>query len=156
MAAMQPFRDEGLTLAKTATRPAAIARHYLHLGERQRRTYFADHRAVELKKLFYALRPAVALRWLRLHPGAAIAPMHFPTLAAESDLPAEVAAIVQDLLARKAVTRGLGTGTLPQPIAAVIDAEFETARERWLNEPARPGPDTIAAADELLRRWVLR
>src|SRR5215470_15217825 len=110
------FRDEALALAREVVRPGPIARHYRHLGERQRRTYFSDTRAVEIKKLFYALRPAVALRWLRLHPGAAIAPMHFPTLAAESDLPAEVAAIVQDLLARKAVTRELGTGTLPQPI----------------------------------------
>jgi len=43
------FRDEALMLAKEAARPAAIARHYLHLGERQRRTYFADDRAVEIK-----------------------------------------------------------------------------------------------------------
>jgi uncharacterized protein len=63
------FRQEALALAQRAARPAAIARHYLHLGERQRRTYFADTRAVELKRLFYALRPALALRWLRLHPG---------------------------------------------------------------------------------------
>jgi predicted nucleotidyltransferase len=73
----EEFRRQGLALARQAAHPAAIARHYLHLGERQRRTYFADTRAVETKKLFYALRPALALRWLRLHPGAAVAPMHF-------------------------------------------------------------------------------
>ena len=71
------FRAEATELARQAAVPAAIARHYLHLGERQRRTYFADARAVPLKKMFYALRPAVALRWLRLHPGEAVAPMHF-------------------------------------------------------------------------------
>src|SRR5262245_5799767 len=69
------FRDQALALARQVARPAAIAWHYLHLGERQRRTYFADARAVPIKKLFYALRPAVALRWLRLNPGAAVAPM---------------------------------------------------------------------------------
>ena len=150
------FRDEALALARTVAHPAAIARHYLHLGERQRRTHFSDARAVELKRLFYALRPAVALRWMRLHPGAAVAPMHFPTLVTESDLPGEVTAIVGDLLARKAVTRELGSGPLPAPVASLIDAEFADARERWLDEPWRPEPATIAAADALFRRWVLR
>ena len=150
------FRDEALALARDVARPAAIARHYLHLGERQRRTYFADDRAVELKKMFYALRPAVALRWLRLHPGEAVAPMHFPTLLAGSDLPAEVVAIIDDLLARKAVTRELGSGPLPAPIGALIDAEFALARDLWLGEAWRPEPEMIAAADALFRRWIAR
>jgi hypothetical protein len=42
------FREEALALARQAAVPAAIARHYLHLGERQRRTYFADAQAIPL------------------------------------------------------------------------------------------------------------
>lgn len=79
------FRTDMLALATDHADAHRIARHYLHLGERQRRTYFADGKAVKLKKIFYALRPAAALRWLRLHPEQAIAPMHFPTLMAECD-----------------------------------------------------------------------
>jgi predicted nucleotidyltransferase len=150
----ETFRREALALARQAARPAAIARHYLHLGERQRRTYFADTRAVEIKKLFYALRPALALRWLRLHPGEAVAPMHFPTLADESELPAELAAVIEDLLARKAVTRELGSGPLPAPIGALIDAEFTLAREIWPAEPGRPATEVVAAANVFLRRWI--
>ena len=150
------FRAEALALARQAALPAAVARHYLHLGERQRRTYFADAHAIPLKKIFYALRPAVALRWLRLHRGQAVPPMHFPTLVAESDLPAEVVAIIETLLARKAVTRELGSGALPQPIGALIDAEFAIAREHWVREPARPDPATVAAANALLLRWIVR
>src|SRR5712671_4376385 len=148
------FREEAMTLARQAAHPAAIARHYLHLGERQRRTYFADARAIPLKKMVYALRPAVALRWLRLHPGEAVAPMHFPTLVASSDLPADVIAVIDELLARKAVTRELGSGALPQPIGTLIDAEFAIARDRWAGEPWRPSPSTIAAADALFRHWA--
>jgi predicted nucleotidyltransferase len=148
------FRDEALALAHQVAQPAAVARHYLHLGERQRRTHFADDRVVPLKKIFYALRPAVALRWLRLHPGAAVAPMHFPTLVASSDLPRDVAAIVGDLIARKAMTHELGSGPLPDPIRLLIDAEFETARDRWLKDEWRPAPAMIEAADTLFRRWV--
>ena len=150
------FRAELLALARAAARPAAIARHYLHLGERQRRTYFADANAIPLKKIFYALRPAIALRWLRLHPGAAIAPMHFPSLIAASDLPADVRAIVDDLLARKAVTSELGTGPLPGPIGRLVDEEFTRAREVWLDEAWRPEKEMITAADGFFRRWVAR
>ena len=148
------FRDEMLAFAQQAVRPAAIARHYLHLGEGQRRTYFADANAIPLKKIFYALRPAVALRWLRLHRDEAIAPMHFPTLIATSDLPPDVIAIVDDLLARKAVTSELGSGPLPAPIGRLVDEEFALARETWLDEEWRPDAATHAAADALFRRWV--
>jgi predicted nucleotidyltransferase len=129
-------------------------RHYLHLGERQRRTYFSDDRAIPFKKLFYALRPAVALRWLRLHPGQAVAPMHFPTLVAGAELPGQVAAIVDDLLARKAITRELGTGPLPAPVGALIDAEFAQARAQCQREAWRPEPESVTAANGFFRRWV--
>jgi predicted nucleotidyltransferase len=148
------FRADALALARLAAHPAAVARHYLHLGERQRRTYFADTRAIPLKKMVYALRPAVALRWLRLHPGEAVAPMHLPTLVAESDLPVDVRALIAELLARKAVTRELGSGPLPPPIGGLIDAEFALTRDRLPDERWRAEPEVIAAADDLFRRWV--
>jgi predicted nucleotidyltransferase len=132
-----------------------VARHYLHLGERQRRTHFADTRTIALKKLFYALRPAIALRWLRLHAGEAVAPMHFPTLVAETGLPAEVVAIVDDLLVRKAVTRELGRGPLPPQIGELIDAEFARAHELWQDDDAVGDADR-AAVDAFFQRWVMR
>lgn len=150
------FRDEALALAQEAARPGAIARHYLHLGERQRRTHFPDVSIVETKRLFYALRPAVALRWMRLHSGEAVAPMHFPTLVAQSDLPAEVLAIIDELLKRKAVTRELGSEMLPVPIATLIDTEFAAARDHWPDQPWQVDDADLAAADALFRRWVLR
>ena len=82
--------------------------------------------------------------------------MHFPTLVAQSNLPADVTAIVEDLLARKAVTRELGEGPLPTPIGALIDDEFTRAREQRLDEPWRPAEDAVEAANRLFRHWVLR
>lgn len=122
------FRADMLALAGTVANRQLVARHYLHLGERQRRAYFADGRDVPGKKIFYALRPAAALRWLRLHPGEAVAPMHFPALMEACEPPPEVAAITAEMIVRKAVTRELGSEPLPAPIAAFIDSEFETAR----------------------------
>jgi uncharacterized protein len=150
----ETFRAECLDFARQVLRPAAVARHYLHLGERQRRTYFADLRAIPLKKIFYALRPAVALRWMRLHAGEPVAPMHFPTLVRESDLPPDVRAIIDDLLVRKATTRELGTGPLPAPVGELIDQEFELARTQGPRVAPRPDPDAMNAANALFRRWI--
>jgi predicted nucleotidyltransferase len=132
-----------------------VARHYLHLGEKQRNSYFADGKPIRLKKIFYALRPAAALRWLARHE-AVVAPMHFPTLLDQCDPPTDVRAIVADLIARKAVTRELGEATLPPAIRDFVDREFAEARRRL---PARAAPPAKAAKEEaeaLFRAWVRR
>lgn len=148
------FRDALLGFAtRHADRPA-VARHYLHLGARQLRTYFADGKEVALKKVFYALRPAVSLRWLRLHGSEALAPMHFPALVAQSGVPDEIGAIVQDLLIRKAQTNELGKAPLPAPIRKFIEAEFLMAADAF---PARSEPRSqsdVEAAESLFRRFL--
>jgi predicted nucleotidyltransferase len=147
------FRADMLALAKDHADAQRIALHYLHLGERQRRTYFADGKAVKLKKIFYALRPAAALRWLRLHPDQVIAPMHFPTLMAECDPSKELSALVDELMARKAITRELGETRLPKAVESFIDNEFAIAEA---GAPPRTSlsPDAKAAAETLFRKWV--
>lgn len=148
------FRGAMLDLARGIVDRRLVARHYLHLGERQRRAYFADERRVPQKKIFYALRPAAALRWLRLHTDQAVAPMHFPTLLAECDPPAEVAAIAAELIARKAVTRELGAEPLPAEIGAFIDGEFAAAKDAF---PEGDIPDHAAsrdACDAFFREWL--
>lgn len=125
------FRAGFLELARKTIDRRLVGRHYLHLGERQRRTYFRDDKLVPLKKIFYALRPAAALRWLRYHPHDAVAPMHFPTLLSECYAPVDVSGIVTELIVRKARTREMGEAPLPEPICAFIDQEFELARESF-------------------------
>jgi hypothetical protein len=148
------FRDAFLALARECADWRLIGRHYLHLGERQRRTYFGDGKDIALKKLFYALRPAAALRWLRLHPEEAVPPMLFPTLLAECDPPAQTAALAGELMARKAETRELGTGPLPDAIAAFVAEEFETARDLFETGPVRPSAQARAKAEAFFREVV--
>ncbi|WP_119390101.1 nucleotidyltransferase domain-containing protein [Taklimakanibacter lacteus] len=123
------FCAEFLDLARGVADRHMIARHYLHMGEDQRRRHVGDGRIVAQKKIFYALRPAAALRWLRHNPEEAVAPMHFPTLLHGCDAPPSVIEIVDDLMARKAVTRELGEGPLPEPVLAFIDNEFIEAQK---------------------------
>jgi predicted nucleotidyltransferase len=140
------FRSDFHALATRLADRDLVARHYLHLGERQRRAYFADGTTIALKKVFYALRPAAALRWLRCHPSEAVAPMNFPTLITDCDAPADVRDLVDDLIARKAMTRELGEGELPAPIGAFIDGEFAAARETFEGGPRPAAPEKKAEA----------
>jgi predicted nucleotidyltransferase len=150
------FRDALLDFARKSADRDAIGRHYLHLGERQRRVYFGDGVAVPQKKIFYALRPAATLRWLRLHPGQAIAPMHFPTLMAECDPPQELAVEVSDLMAAKARTRELGAAPLSSTIAVFIDDEFTLAREAFESGRARASEAAAERAVAFYREVVER
>lgn len=150
------FRRGLLDLATRYTDRSAIARHYLHLGIRQRNTYFADGKSVALKKIFYVLRPAAALRWLRLHPEATIAPMHFPTLLAECDPPQNARDIAFNLIARKALTRELGSSALPEPIRDFIDSEFELASETFEQRPHRLSSEAKQTAERFFRETIAR
>lgn len=148
------FRDDMLALAEECADRQLVGRHYLHLGERQRRTYFGDGKSVALKKLFYALRPAAALRWLRVHPHAVVPPMHFPTLIAECDPPRDVEGLAEVLTARKSETRELGTGPLPQPVARFVEQEFAAARELFETGTVRPTAEKIYKADQFFRNVI--
>lgn len=119
------FRDTLDVFAETIAPRGLIARHYLHLGQRQWARH-ADGGEMPGKKLFYALRPAAALRWMRLHTGR-LPPMNFVQLLAESQPPGELADVVADLIERKARTRELGTAPIPPAIASFIAGEYDLA-----------------------------
>ncbi|WP_197417440.1 nucleotidyltransferase domain-containing protein [Sinorhizobium sp. GL28] len=150
------FRTHFLDLAHRYASRDLIGLHYLHLGERQRKTYFGDTQNVAQKKVFYALRPAAALRWLRGRPDLAVPPMHFPTLIAEIDPPSGVREIVDDLLLRKASSRELGFAAVPRPILDFIDNEFLLAQSAFgggrIHAPAKAHAD----AETFFRETVLR
>ena len=150
------FRDALAAFACRWSSRTGVMRHYLHLGERQRRTYFADGRDIQIKKLFYALRPAAALRWLRLHPDRAVAPMQFMTLMEQSDPPADVLATARELIRLKSRTRELGSGPLPPEIEAFVDGEFEAARAILPERTPRLSAESKAAAEALFREMVAR
>jgi uncharacterized protein len=150
------FRDSFFEFARHAASREAICRHYLHLGERQRRVYFGDGRDIPQKKIFYALRPAAALRWLRMHPAEAVAPMHFPTLMEECDAPRELREEVLGLIKRKAVTRELGASSLSRAVAGFIDAEFDLARDRFEGNRAAPSEELIRRAEQFYQGVVER
>ena len=149
------FRDGMLDFAEQWADRGRIASHYLHLARRQRAVHLDGQAEVPLKKVFYAVRPAAALRWLRLHPDKMLAPMDFSTLMAESDVPAAVTEEVEDLLAQKATSREMGTGQMPGMLTAFMDAELAIASENDAQNRAMPEA-AVAAADELFKSVTQR
>lgn len=139
------FRADLLALADQVADRDRIARHYLHLGRKQWQNRGENG---ALKKIFYALRPALTLRWLHEHPRAAVAPMDVRTLLAESDLPGDLVAAVLELVELKSRTREMGAGAAPALVAAFVEAEFDRAATRLPTAPTRYPPHAreLAAA----------
>ncbi|WP_251151159.1 nucleotidyltransferase domain-containing protein [Cellulosimicrobium sp. Marseille-Q4280] len=132
------FRAEMLRLAEQVVNRDDMRRHYLHVALAQGRRHGAgDDGALvagagaagpRLKTFFYVLRPAAALRWLRVHDGAVAPPIDLLRLLEESAAPGVVVRAAADLVARKAVTREAGTGTVPGVLARFVEDELDRAR----------------------------
>lgn len=142
------FRDGLLELAAEVIDPARVGRHYLHVGQNQ---WDLASETIPLKRVFYALRPAAALRWLRTHPGSAVAPMDLQTLLLESEAPEGVVHETGELLAVKAVTRELGEGRFPRALAEFVRSEFEAAQVAYDNADQTIEAWKTARVDEFFR-----
>ena len=105
-----PACDALNALAAKTTFRTACRYHYLSLGRGQWAKHVGDADDVNFKKYFYILRPALALRWLRLNPQIQ-PPMNLHQLIAGLDLNTETIGKIADLLAQKG--EGQGNGAWP-------------------------------------------
>ncbi|MBE7619235.1 nucleotidyltransferase domain-containing protein [Gluconacetobacter entanii] len=146
------FRARFLALAHRVCNRTLVARHYLHLGEKQydRHCGMQVH-DLRIKKLFYALRPAIALRWLRLHPACNVVPMHFPSLLGECELEPATVGIIDDLIRAKAQTRETRLIAMPEPLEWLMAHEFALAHETFDHLSPEVPADAMAEADEFFR-----
>ena len=104
-------------------RPARF--HYLHLGRSSYEKTIAFRETASLKKYFYALRPALALRWLRMRPDPP--PMDLPGLRAGLRLDPGLDAAIDRLIAAKAEMAELGKGPRVGTLDRFIEEEFAFA-----------------------------
>ena len=156
-AVVAALRD--LALRAGSRRPAR--HHYLRLGQSQYEKEIAGRDTVRLKRYFYSLRPALALRWLRTRPDAP--PMDLPSLRAGLELERELDRGIEDLTALKARQSEMGTGPRIVMLDRFMEAEFAAAADLAAG-PAResPAPAPLDAANELFRtivadeRWTRR
>ncbi|EKE43803.1 hypothetical protein OCGS_2137 [Oceaniovalibus guishaninsula JLT2003] len=149
---------EGLPLlrdfAARAMRRRPVTWHYLSIAFRHLERLDPD-KPVPLKRFFYTVRPALALRWMRLN-GGAVPPMDMAALREGCDLPPRTAALLDDLTERKrAVREKASAGPVDRALLDLVGTEMGAARA-WLAAagPDRPDPALWAEADTLYRRLV--
>ena len=124
--------------------------HYLSLGEGQWNRHVGNNDEVNIKKYFYILRPALALRWLRMHPET-IPPMNLQAMIAGLDLDEATTAKIAEMLEQKSRSRELGMGPRIAEVDALIETEFSLAQAE---RPDKDRSDHREAADQLFRDIV--
>jgi len=123
--------------------------HYLGLVRRGLETDLTTE-PVRLKRLFYALRPALAARWIRVRQS--VPPMQFAELA--ELLPSELHADVTQLLHLKAEADEKTTVVLSAAVRAFLQQEYAAGNASRDALPVRPGPDPTAELNQLFRHWL--
>lgn len=112
------FRDRLKLLLDEIMVPRKVALHYVGLLHRHVPSDgFAQSK---LKKLLYSVRPAIALHWMRQRDFDLLPPMNMMECLDGCTVPDEQRQAVLDLVALKKVTREMGEGPVPAPIAALL------------------------------------
>lgn len=125
----------------------ALAHHYASLGRNAAERWLSSDGPVPVKKYFYALRPALAIRCLRLAPEQR-PPMNLQTLMEHADLSESLKNDINGLVAAKARTHELGNTTRLPALENLIRDELSRAGEL----PARPGASAahhMAQSDQI-------
>lgn len=137
-------------LADAAFDPRAMAHHYASVGRNAAERWLGGDGAVAVKKYFYALRPALAIRALRRNPSRR-PPMNLQALLGISDLSAALRHDIAALVEAKRRTNERGNvARLP-----ALDALIRDELGRAADVPARAFPgDVMARADDLFLELV--
>ena len=104
---------------------------------------------IRLKRLFYALRSALAARWIR--DKHALPPMQLAPL--RELLPAELQAVVDELLAQKTVSNEKTAVACPAALAGFLANEYAAGQAAREELPVGSGK-VGEALDAVLRAWV--
>lgn len=146
------FRDELLALVEAVADPVRVRRHYLHVGRAQWARANDGAGAVRLKRVFYAIRPAVTWHWLDTHDG--VPPMSLDELLAATPVPDDVREEVDTLRQFKARTRELGTAAAPPAIARWAEATFAAVDDEYREPDPEQRERATAGFLEMLDRWA--
>ncbi len=115
-------------LADQVLRPHALAHHYASLGRHAAERWLDGDGPVPVKKYFYALRPALAIRSLRRDPGRR-PPMDLPALIAAADVPRDLIEPIGTLVAAKRRTNERGNAARVPALDRLIRDELNGAAQ---------------------------
>lgn len=145
-----PVVEELAWLADAVLDPAALARHYVGVGQHAAGRWLKGDGVVPVKKYFYALRPALAVRHLRIHPHQR-PPMDLQTLVDTVDLKLPIRETIAELVRLKARTNERGNAKRLPDLDALILTELGRAKEVL---PAKVSGHAAEEANALFQRLV--
>jgi hypothetical protein len=139
-----PATSRLVDLVRRTFNPRGVALHYANLGRNAAERWLRRDEDVPVKRYFYALRPALAIRTLRLDP-TKLPPMNLQDLVAASDLATPIVDTISELVEAKSRTRELGNARRAPELDDLIRDELSRADEL----PERlPSVEDRAAADQ--------
>tara|TARA_R110000824_G_scaffold84305_3_gene210345 strand:- start:1846 stop:2646 length:801 start_codon:yes stop_codon:yes gene_type:complete len=106
----------------------ALAHHYANLGRNNAERWIEVEGDVPVKKYFYSLRPALAIRFLRNHPDKR-PPMNLQALINASELTDRLVADIDELVEAKKTTNEKSNGARKPEVDALINNELGRASE---------------------------
>lgn len=128
-----PAMTQMSDLVRRMFNPRGVALHYANLGGNAAERWLDGTDDVPVKRYFYALRPALAIRTLRLDP-TRLPPMNLQELITTSGLSAGVADTIHELVEEKRKTRDLGNARRSPELDSLIRDELSHASDL----PERP------------------
>ncbi len=147
------FTDQLLSFCGRSFQTKALMYHYINLGSRQIDQAWRTSDTTEIKKYFYMIRPAMALRWMANNRGVKQVPMNIDALMDGGNVPKGVCAIMHDLIAQK---HECEEKAVTKRIHELDDFLLDTyeAAERKVAELPSPEKQMEASANDILRQWV--
>lgn len=127
--------------------PQDCLNHYFHLARNGWQRNISNKAEIKLKKYFYVLRPALAIRWIRSNPDM-LPPMNFQALIEGTDVSKTAQNLISDLLAAKAKASEVGVGKrIPLLDTLIVDelawAEDNRAHHNRLTNAVRQRADDL-------------
>lgn len=118
------FRRRLLDLVADIVDPAKVSRHYLGLARSHVAKIGSFSGEVKLKKLFYLIRPLVALDWMEQHGFIRLPPMNLVECLDQTEMPAAATDEIRRMIDKKSLTRELGLGLIPTDVARYLESRY--------------------------------
>lgn len=118
------FRPKLLELLRQIVDPLKVSKHYLGLARSHITRIGSFDDEVKLKRVFYLLRPLIALDWMEGHGFQSLPPMNMMDCLEQAGVSSETGAEICLLVENKARTREVGSGSIPAAIARYAQARF--------------------------------
>jgi len=131
-----------LTFARRALDRRSVTWHYLALLQRQQSRLLGPDGGIRIKRYFYVLRPALALRWMRLND-AAMPPMNMMRLRAGCDLSSETIAALDHLTNLKMRSRERAETHVADPLLDDLVAQEVALAQAWLGNSDKPSVQNL-------------